>query len=158
MERGSQRQESSDRGRRTLRRTGGFRRSIWRASWGSRRLACRFSRWMASYTSWRCTEISIGAAIPSRTLSPRISTTVMTMSSPMMILSSRCRDRTSIVLGSFLLPAKHATNPHNAAHAHGDHDGAGGGTSPIMITKLTYQRYAVELTCQGLGIGDGAGE
>ena len=46
------------------RRGGALRRSIWRASWGSRRLACRFSRWMASYTSWRCTLISIGARDP----------------------------------------------------------------------------------------------
>src|SRR5689334_13500636 len=85
---------------------------------------------MASYTSCRCTEISIGAAIPNRTLSPRMSTTVMTISSPMMILSSRCRDRTSIVNGSFLLPARPATIPDHAAHALGDHDGAQDGTSP----------------------------
>src|SRR3954468_18396790 len=85
---------------------------------------------MASYTSWRCTEISIGAAIPSRTLSPRISTTVMTMSSPMMILSSRCRDRTSIVLGSFLLPTRAVTIPDHDARALGDHDGAGDGSTP----------------------------
>src|SRR5262245_32208357 len=39
--------------------------------------------------------------MPRRTLSPRISTMVTTMLSPMMILSSRCRDRTSID-GSFL--------------------------------------------------------
>jgi hypothetical protein len=34
-----------------------------------------------------------------------------------MILSSRCRDRTSIVFGSFLLPARPATIPDHAAHA-----------------------------------------
>src|SRR6187402_624272 len=78
---------------------------------------------MASYTSWRCTEISMGAAIPNRTLSPRISTTVMTMSSPMMILSSRCRDRTSIS-GSFLLPTRPVTVPDHVARALGYHDGA----------------------------------
>src|SRR5271170_3880407 len=81
---------------------------------------------MASYTSCRCTEISIGAAIPNRTLSPRISTTVITISSPMMILSSRCRDRTSIVYGSFLLPARPAAAPGERARAQLDHDGAGG--------------------------------
>src|SRR5579883_1112806 len=90
---------------------------------------------MASYTSWRCTEISIGAAIPSRTLSPRISTTVMTISSPMMILSSRCRDRTSIVFGSFLLPARPATIPDHAAYARGDHDGVGWGWHVASIAK-----------------------
>src|SRR3954470_7845053 len=78
---------------------------------------------MASYTSWRCTEISIGAAIPNRTLSPRMSTTVMTMWSPMMILSSRCRDRTSI-FGSFLLPTRPVTVPDHVARALGYHDGA----------------------------------
>src|SRR5205085_10990104 len=39
--------------------------------------------------------------MPRRTLSPRISTIVTTILSPIMILSSRCRDRTSID-GSFL--------------------------------------------------------
>src|SRR5688572_21433200 len=59
---------------------------------------------MASYTSWRCTGMSLGASMPSRTLSPRISTMVTTMSSPIMMLSSRCLDKTSIG-GSFLCPA-----------------------------------------------------
>src|SRR3954451_24441782 len=98
---------------------------------------------MASYTSWRCTEISIGAAIPNRTLSPRISTTVMTISSPMMILSSRCRDRTSIVNGSFLLPARPATIPDHVAHALGDHDGAEDGTSLEALGMFRYTGYAV---------------
>jgi hypothetical protein len=34
--------------------------------------------------------------MPSRTLSPRMSTIVITMLSPMMMLSSRCRDKTNI--------------------------------------------------------------
>src|SRR5262249_28628992 len=74
--------------------------------------------------------------IPNRTLSPRISTTVMMISSPIMILSSRCRDRTSIVFGSFLLPARPATVPDHAARALGDHDGAGGGTSTGRLVLL----------------------
>jgi hypothetical protein len=43
----------------------------------------------------------MGASIPNRTLSPRMSTMVMTMFSPIMMLWSRCRDKTSIT-GSFL--------------------------------------------------------
>src|SRR5262249_44505215 len=112
---------------------------------------------MASYTSWRCTEISIGAAIPNRTLSPRISTTVMTISSPMMILSSRCRDRTSIVFGSFLLPARPATLPARAAYAHGDQDGAGDGTSPVVRKLLSSKGYAVARNGDGPGSTFGAG-
>ena len=38
-----------------------------------------------------------GAWIPKRTLSPRISTMVTTTLSPITMLSSRCRDRTSII-------------------------------------------------------------
>ncbi len=45
----------------------------------------------------------LGASIPKRTLSPRMSTMVTTISSPIMMLSSRCLDKTSIV-GSFLDP------------------------------------------------------
>src|SRR3954452_13306162 len=113
---------------------------------------------MASYTSWRCTEISIGAAIPSRTLSPRISTTVMTMSSPMMILSSRCRDRTSIVLGSFLLPTWPVTIPDHVARARGDHDGAGDGTQPsYMVISHTGQAVARSAVSPGSRVGVGAG-
>src|SRR5688572_20246161 len=48
--------------------------------------------------------MSEGASIPRRTLSPRISTIVTTMSSPIMMLSSRCLDKTSIG-GSFLFLA-----------------------------------------------------
>jgi hypothetical protein len=36
-----------------------------------------------------------------------------------MILSSRCRDRTSIVLGSFLLPTRPVTIPDHVARALG---------------------------------------
>ncbi len=50
--------------------------------------AARFSRRIASYTSLRCTLISFGAVMPRRTLSPRMSTTVTSMSSPIMIVSS----------------------------------------------------------------------
>src|SRR5262245_9270245 len=52
--------------------------------------------WMASYTSWRWTGTSLGATIPSRTLSPRISTTVTVMSLLMTILSFFFLDSTSI--------------------------------------------------------------
>ena len=51
--------------------------------------AARFSRRIASYTSLRWTAIDLGALIPNRTLSPRMSTTVTSMSSPIMIVSSR---------------------------------------------------------------------
>src|SRR5207253_9317043 len=51
---------------------------------------------MASYTSCRCTGTSLGATIPSRTLSPRISTTVTVMSLLMTILSFFFLDSTSI--------------------------------------------------------------
>ncbi len=57
--------------------------------------AC-FSRWMASYTSFLCTGTCGGALMPSRTFSPRMSTTVISMSSPIIIVSSRCLDSTSI--------------------------------------------------------------
>lgn len=59
--------------------------------------ALRFSsRIIASYTSCRWTGTSDGALIPRRTLSPRISTMVTTISSPIIMLSSRCRDKTNI--------------------------------------------------------------
>src|SRR5262245_28237442 len=51
---------------------------------------------MASNTSWRWTGTSLGATMPSRTLSPRISTTVMVMSLLMTILSFFFLDSTSI--------------------------------------------------------------
>jgi hypothetical protein len=41
----------------------------------------------------------------------------------MMMLSSRCRDRTSIS-GSFLLPTRPVTVPDHVARALGYHDGA----------------------------------
>src|SRR2546427_11661466 len=53
---------------------------------------------MASYTSCRWTGTSLGATIPSRTLSPRISTTVTVMSLLMMILSFFFLDSTSIAV------------------------------------------------------------
>src|SRR6202008_69607 len=52
--------------------------------------------WMASYTSCRWTGTSLGATIPSRTLSPRISTTVTVMSLLITILSFFFLDSTSI--------------------------------------------------------------
>src|SRR5439155_13454795 len=52
--------------------------------------------WMASKTSWRCTGTSLGATIPSLTLSPRISTTVTVMSLLMTILSFFFLDSTNI--------------------------------------------------------------
>jgi hypothetical protein len=52
--------------------------------------------WMASKTSWRWTGTSLGATMPRRTLSPRISTTVTVMSLLMTILSFFFLDSTSI--------------------------------------------------------------
>src|SRR5262249_36675360 len=57
--------------------------------------------WMASYPSCRWTGTSLGATIPSRTLSPRISTTVTVMSLLITILSFFFLDSTSIVLYPF---------------------------------------------------------
>src|SRR5439155_17962657 len=51
---------------------------------------------MASYTSCRWTGTSLGATIPSRTLSPRISTTVTVMSLLITMLSFFFLDSTSI--------------------------------------------------------------
>src|SRR5438094_10421854 len=51
---------------------------------------------MASYTSCRWTGTCLGATIPSRTLSPRISTTVTVMSLLMTMLSFFFLDSTSI--------------------------------------------------------------
>src|SRR5207302_6007052 len=51
---------------------------------------------MASYTSCPWTGTSLGATIPSRTLSPRISTTVTVMSLLMTMLSFFFLDSTSI--------------------------------------------------------------
>ena len=45
-------------------------------------------------------DYSVGAMMPSRTLSPRMSTTMTSISSPIMIDSSRFRDRTNICLAS----------------------------------------------------------
>ena len=59
--------------------------------------ARRFSRWIASYTSWRWTGTSPGASIPRRTLSPRMSTIVITILSPIIMLSSRCLLKTSMI-------------------------------------------------------------
>jgi len=77
------------------------RKEVYDAIRRENRAAARFSRRMASYTSLRWTLISLGALIPRRTLSPRISTTVTSMLSPIMIVSSRCLDSTNIS-GSFL--------------------------------------------------------
>src|SRR5207249_3721596 len=52
--------------------------------------------WIASYTSSRWTGTSLGATIPKRTLSPRISTTVTTMSLLMTMDSFFFLDSTSI--------------------------------------------------------------
>src|SRR5947209_20023511 len=52
--------------------------------------------WIASYTSWRWTGTSFGATMPRRTLSPRISTTVIVMSLLITIDSFFFLDRTSI--------------------------------------------------------------
>ncbi len=54
-----------------------------------------FSLWMASNTSLRWTGTSRGASTPRRTLSPRISTTTIVMSSLIMILSFFLRDSTN---------------------------------------------------------------
>src|SRR5438094_10440392 len=51
---------------------------------------------MASYTSCRWTGTSLGATMPSRTLSPRISTTVTVMSLLITMLSFFFLDSTSI--------------------------------------------------------------
>src|SRR5438445_13381020 len=51
---------------------------------------------MASYTSCRWTGTSLGATIPSRTLSPRISTTVTVMSLLITMLSFFFLDSTNI--------------------------------------------------------------
>src|SRR5207302_6978888 len=71
---------------------------------------------MASKTSCRCTGTSLGATMPSRTLSPRISTTVTVMSLLMTILSFFFLDSTNIaaypslrqgaVPGGFLVPTR----------------------------------------------------
>src|SRR6476661_5120412 len=55
-------------------------------------------RWMAAQTSLRWTGHSRGASMPRRTLSPRISITVIRMSSLMTIDSFFLRDRTNMVM------------------------------------------------------------
>jgi len=70
-------------------------------------------RAMASKTSRRCTGTSFGASTPSRTLSPRISTTTIVMSLLMTMLSSFFRDSTSI--GPILGGAD--PSPTNAANS-----------------------------------------
>src|SRR5436190_17746718 len=67
-------------------------------------------RRMASYTSRRWTGTSLGASTPSRTLSPRISTTTIVMSLLMTILSFFLRERTSMV-ASFMVPRRHTVRP-----------------------------------------------
>src|SRR5437764_11621609 len=62
--------------------------------------------WMASKTSCRCTGTSLGATMPSRTLSPRISTTVTVMSLLMTMLSFFFLDSTSI--GTYPFPSPEA--------------------------------------------------
>jgi len=49
--------------------------------------ASLFSRWMLSYTSLRYTFTFLGARIPNLTWSPLMSTTDISMESPIMILS-----------------------------------------------------------------------
>src|SRR5579864_9559589 len=57
--------------------------------------------WMASKTSCRCTGTSLGATMPSRTLSPRISTTVTVMSLLITMLSFFFLDNTNIAAYPF---------------------------------------------------------
>jgi len=66
---------------------------LWGSGGGGTADAFRFR---ASATSWRWTGISGGASIPIRTLSPRTSTMVITMLSPMTIRSSLLRDSTNM--------------------------------------------------------------
>ena len=113
------------------------RPSIRRASWGSRRLACRFSRWMASYTSWRCTEISIGAAIPNRTLSPRDvhhgDDDVIADDDALVAVSGQDQHG----LGSFLLPATDVPIPGHVVRVVGrPRRGPAGFLGPIGDARL----------------------
>src|SRR5438046_3119021 len=71
--------------------------------------AAGFTPWIASYTSSRCTGTSFGATIPRRTLSPRISTTVTTMSLLMMMDSFFFLDSTSIGVYLSVSPGEAAT-------------------------------------------------
>src|SRR5262249_61281176 len=74
---------------------------------------------MASKTSWRWTGTSLGATMPRRTLSPRISTTVTVISLLITILSFFFLDSTSIAAypswkreacSSELIPTRLATD------------------------------------------------
>src|SRR6059036_3578225 len=73
---------------------------------------------MASNTSWRWTGTSLGATMPSRTLSPRISTTVTVMSLLITMLSFFFLDSTNIAAypslsqgGHSCEAGSHATTP-----------------------------------------------
>src|SRR5207248_1577161 len=77
---------------------------------------------MASYTSWRWTGTSFGATMPSRTLSPRISTTVTVMSLLITMLSFFFLDSTSIAAypslgteGGYRDIGSHATRTNRSA-------------------------------------------
>ena len=54
---------------------------------------------------WLRNSMAVGAVMPRRTLSPRMSTMVISISSPIMMVSSRCLDRTSMGV-SFLGPGR----------------------------------------------------
>src|SRR5204862_7149457 len=89
--------------------------------------------WMASKPSWRWTGTSLGATIPSRTLSPRISTTVTVMSLLMTMLSFFFLDSTNIAA----YPSwKRGAGPGEliptrSTHAGGGSERAGEGPLPL---------------------------
>ncbi len=68
-------------------------------------------RWIASKTSRRWTGTSFGASTPRRTLSPRISTTTIVMSSLMTILSFFFLESTNILSSFALLPGRRPAGP-----------------------------------------------
>lgn len=110
--------------------------SISRVSAGCMRVAFSFSRLMASYTSCRCTGISWGAWIPSRTLSPRMSTIVTTTSSPIMILSSRRLDNTNIPTNGARHKAKNKLDTKRLLSSLREEKRTGGGTNYFYYTQI----------------------
>src|SRR6266516_3828753 len=91
---------------------------------------------MASYTSCRWTGTSLGATIPSRTLSPRISTTVTVMSLLITMLSFFFLDRTNIAdYPSRSIQGARWLVPTRSGRPSGDSRPGSAGEGPLLLQE-----------------------
>src|SRR5713226_8001963 len=111
---------------------------------------------MATNTSWRWTGTSLGATIPSRTLSPRISTTVTVMSLLMTILSFFFLDSTNIAAypsGRVAQFLKNLVPTHSANRPESCCKSEGAGEDPLLLLEPETEPPATKPMSCGWGHG-----